>query len=509
MNTMSTSVVSADVLVIGAGLAGLAAARRLAASHRVIVLEAAAHCGGRARTHHSRGIALEVGCEFIHGTHAITRRLCADADIALDPVVRWDNMQWSCGAMPATVRSALPTATAKMLAAVDGAVDAAMEDPLADGDVDLRRWCVEHAGLGARALAAADVLIAQTCCTPLSELSVHDLQVCEVWRHGLADQNPRALELGILIRSTGPWGSGARMFEPRLGIKLDERNGCDERNEWRLRSGYSSLVEALADPTRPLPALADGEAEAEAEGRPADAGGELHVLTGAEVVEVCWRAGQLAVALRDGRALSASTAVVVAVPVSVLQRPELRFEPPLPAAKAAAVDAFAVHPATKVFLAFGTPLWEPSASFLASPGMLCRWFFPPLCASGEAVAEAYVTAERAAAVDAMDEPTLTALAIEELATLLGAPTAQLGRLHRWTHRMSWAHEPHVHGGYASVRPGHLADCRQALAAPLDGGLFFAGEATAFHSNPQTAHGAIESGLRAAKEVESAVRALQR
>jgi monoamine oxidase len=100
----------------------------------------------------------------------------------------------------------------------------------------------------------------------------------------------------------------------------------------------------------------------------------------------------------------------------------------------------------------------------------------------------------------MDLPDLTELALSELANLLGRDRAELAEHHRWTHRMSWAAEPHIGGGYASVRPGAAADCRQVLAAPT-GPLFWAGEATAYHSNPQTAHGAIESGLRAARELE--------
>ena len=96
------------------------------------------------------------------------------------------------------------------------------------------------------------------------------------------------------------------------------------------------------------------------------------------------------------------------------------------------------------------------------------------------------------------------LALSELATLLGTDRAQLAAHHRWTHRMSWAEEPHALGGYASVLPGSMRNCRQVLAAPMSGVVFWAGEATAYHSNPQTAHGAIESGLRAAKEAEGSM-----
>ena len=57
------AVMSADVdaVVIGAGAAGIAAARRLAASHSAIVLEATARVGGRAWTCEVAGMG-PIGC---------------------------------------------------------------------------------------------------------------------------------------------------------------------------------------------------------------------------------------------------------------------------------------------------------------------------------------------------------------------------------------------------------------------------------------------------------------
>src|SRR5437868_13724953 len=60
----------ADVIIIGAGVAGLAAARRLSgAGRRVILLEARDRIGGRIETHRAAGrrIPIEMGAEFVHG----------------------------------------------------------------------------------------------------------------------------------------------------------------------------------------------------------------------------------------------------------------------------------------------------------------------------------------------------------------------------------------------------------------------------------------------------------
>ncbi len=54
-------------------------------------------------------------------------------------------------------------------------------------------------------------------------------------------------------------------------------------------------------------------------------------------------------------------------------------------------------------------------------------------------------------------------------------------------------------GYASLGPGD-SDAREKLTSAIDDKLFFAGEATAFYTNPQTVHGAMETGFRVASEV---------
>jgi len=65
---------SADVVVIGAGVAGVSAARALSqGGARVVVVEASDRVGGRVRTIRDFAeVPVEAGAEFIHGEHAAT-----------------------------------------------------------------------------------------------------------------------------------------------------------------------------------------------------------------------------------------------------------------------------------------------------------------------------------------------------------------------------------------------------------------------------------------------------
>src|SRR4029077_3248645 len=86
MRTMSRDRKRADVLVLGAGAAGLAAARALShAGLRVTVIEARPRVGGRILTLHDprSPVPIELGAEFIHGEAAETLPLAQAAGLAV------------------------------------------------------------------------------------------------------------------------------------------------------------------------------------------------------------------------------------------------------------------------------------------------------------------------------------------------------------------------------------------------------------------------------------------
>lgn len=80
----------ADVIIVGAGAAGLAAARLLAERKmRVLLLEARDRAGGRAWTIERAGARMELGAEFIHGSAALTHRMLREAGLRWDGIDGW------------------------------------------------------------------------------------------------------------------------------------------------------------------------------------------------------------------------------------------------------------------------------------------------------------------------------------------------------------------------------------------------------------------------------------
>jgi monoamine oxidase len=90
-------------------------------------------------------------------------------------------------------------------------------------------------------------------------------------------------------------------------------------------------------------------------------------------------------------------------------------------------------------------------------------------------------------------------AIEQLAALFGA---DIRRTLKPLIGSEWSQMKRIGGGYSYALPGHAA-ARGLLARPFDGRVFFAGEATSA-GDFSTAHGAHDSGARAADEVIGAL-----
>jgi monoamine oxidase len=190
----------------------------------------------------------------------------------------------------------------------------------------------------------------------------------------------------------------------------------------------------------------------------------------------------------------AADQVIVTVPTNLIADEAIRFHPALPDK----VDAAAKLPlglADKVVLALADADSLPKEGNLRAATMRTEMGTYHLRPFGQPCVEGFFGGRFARALEDEGDGAIAAYSIDEIASYLGN---DFRRKLKPLRESRWAHDPFARGSYSHALPGY-AGKRAVLAAPVDGRLFFAGEATSPHFF-STAHGARDSGERAAREV---------
>src|SRR5690606_6131909 len=99
----------------------------------------------------------------------------------------------------------------------------------------------------------------------------------------------------------------------------------------------------------------------------------------------------------------------------------------------------------------------------------------------------------------LDDAALREVALDVLSSQLSLERARLDADLTGFWRSHWDTDPYAHGAYSYVLTGGLEASRR-LCETVDGALLFAGEACAGGSARGTVHGAIASGIAAARQV---------
>jgi len=95
------------------------------------------------------------------------------------------------------------------------------------------------------------------------------------------------------------------------------------------------------------------------------------------------------------------------------------------------------------------------------------------------------------------EKEIAATALDDLALLFSVPRTDLSEQLEAFHVHDWQRDPYALGAYSYVKTGGMS-ARETLAAPLQNSVYFAGEATAPGGEGGTVAGALESGTAAAR-----------
>jgi monoamine oxidase len=250
---------------------------------------------------------------------------------------------------------------------------------------------------------------------------------------------------------------------------LDMEAYEDTEINWRVRGGYGTLMAAY--------------------------GAALPLALNCTVTSIDHSGARVRIETSQGTLTSAK--VIVTVPTNLIANQAIRFRPALPA-KVDAARGLPLGVADKVMLALDEPPGVegalPKDGNLRGATMRTAMGSYHLRPFGNACIEGYFGGSFARALEDAGPGALAAQGIDEIVALLGN---DYRRKLKPLAESRWAHDPFARGSYSHALPGHAGD-RAILAAPVDGRLFFAGEATSpnFFS---TAHGARDSGERAAEE----------
>jgi monoamine oxidase len=245
----------------------------------------------------------------------------------------------------------------------------------------------------------------------------------------------------------------------------------DTNINWRVRHGYGALMAAY--------------------------GATLPVAFNCNVTRIDHSGKRLRIETSLGT-LTADK-VIVTVPTNLIADEAIRFFPALPAK----IDAAAGLPlglADKVTLLLAEPEALPKEGNLRGATMRTEMGTYHIRPFGQPCIEGFFGGRYAQALEDAGDGAIAAASIDEIVSFLGN---DFRRKLRPLCESRWAHDPFARGSYSHALPGHAGD-RAILAAPVDGRLFFAGEATSpdFFT---TAHGARDSGERAAREVLTALK----
>ena len=444
-----------DVVVIGAGLAGLHAAATLeTVGLRVLVLEAQRRVGGRIHSMRQPGGTAEAGGTYIGGGY--TRVIGAaqrhgvelvdvtpileffrEQDLALDgELIRQD--EWPthpANDFPQQDKQHLPWTYHRVLTMRDNPLETPsdwLDAKHAALDVSAHEW-FRSWGLSERAIALAYGLNVSF------GRDAHDVSA-------------------LLLLFRGAFSREQRALAPSESLGFTARDGVQR------------LPEAMAA------ALANGV--------------ELdHAVTG-----IALENDRAVVTCANGRRFSARH-VIAAVPPPVLRR--IAVEPKLPALQADAIATLPSQPLTQVYLAPRSRFWEQDG-YAASLFTDTRAGMLAAARKRDDPAEvtsftAWITGDNAAALDRLPPADAGRAVISAIETLRPAAKGQLELIGMH----SWGADPNAGGAWAYFRPGEVTRFAAVLGQP-HGRLHFCGEHLATASRGM--EGAMESAEEAAAEI---------
>lgn len=420
----------ADVLVLGAGIAGLAAARVLTDKESsVILLEARNRVGGRMWTDSSLGLPLDLGASWIHGVQGnpITK-LAKQFGAKIMPTDDENGIVFKADGSEMPDREF--AAIEELFEEIYEEVAEMQEDT--DNDMTLQQ--------------AFDTVIA---------------------RHGLSGEKLRGLNLYIHFATALEYGADPKNLSLWEWDQDEEFGG----EEVIFPGGYNQITDGLAR------------------------GLDIRLGTVVKIV----RYGADGVEVETSAGVFMAEKAVVTIPLGVLKQASVKFEPPLPESKRSAIQRLGMGVLNKVYLKFPEIFWDEEVETISYMGERlgewCDWLsFVPF--TGEPALMAFHGGEQGFALEDLSDDEIRAGAMKALRVMFGdgIPEPEGMLVTRW------GKDPFAFGAYSHIPPFASGDDYDALFAPVDDVLYFAGEATS-RKYPGTVHGAYLTGVAVAEKMQ--------
>ena len=434
-----------DVIILGAGAAGMSAALELSrAGLNVIILEARNRLGGRMFTLRdpALNVPIELGAEFVHGRPPEIWDLLRQAKIGPTEVTGTD-WCWLKGNLSPC-------------------------DFFSEVDELLKK-------LDDRGPDESFLNFLQRCCPDPEQEDARNWARRYITGFHAAD--PAAISVHSLVR----------------GMRAEEK--IDGDRTFRIPGGYHWVVEyfgqQLSKASVPIHFNTVVESVSWKRG---SAKVQAHDGKGASSFE----APRVLITLPLG-VLQAGTHETGAV----------KFSPELRADKQAALKTLAMGKVIRVTLSFRERFWDnlrPPHSDQALSEMRFLFSlqdpFPTWWTSMPEkwpVITGWAPFQCAERLSGKPETFVCEQALQSLAAGLNLDKQKLNNLCQATYFHDWEADPFSRGAYSYVKVGG-DHAQNDLAVPVDQTLFFAGEATDITGNNGTVHGAIASGRRAAGEI---------
>ncbi|MEV8266241.1 NAD(P)/FAD-dependent oxidoreductase [Microbacterium sp. NPDC076911] len=402
-----------DTIVVGAGVAGLTAARLLSKSGMsVVVLEARNRVGGRVWTDRNEDLVTDLGASWIHGT--VDEPVAAAATAFNMPTMEFTVGGYQPDSRPIAYYSA---------------------DGQRLSDAEARRFATD--------IHVVDATLAEVVARSAPDDSYRDATESAIVAQGWDDERALRVREYMEHRSEEQYGA---WIEDLAAHGLDD--DFIEGDEVVFPDGYDRLAQHLSE--------------------------GIDVRLQHVVSKVHWSTKGVVVSSDQGM-FTANNAVIT-VPVGVLQSDGFVIDPALPEPNAGALSRLQMNAFEKIILRFERRFWDADVYAIRQQGPEARrWhsWYDLTSLHGEPTLLTFAAGPTAQEIRGWSEAQVVESVLDQLRRLYGDVVVEPWHVHI-TH---WQDDPFSHGSYAFMKVGSTTADHDALATPVGRVLHLAGEAT--------------------------------